>query len=306
MNVWNKMGIYEILCKGDNKRYIGSSVDLGDRWSLHLNQLLKKKHHSILLQRAWDKYGANLFEWKVLEFIKDKNILINREQYWMDKYKSYDSRYGFNICVTAGRAGRTGPLPLEERRRRQEIRLASGHRKLNEKQVSKIKQKILKGEKLRHIARYYGVDASTISDIKRGKVWEFVLPDISHLDLTLIGSKNPSAKVTEEEVVKIKNQLLQGKRQTDLALKYKVPLSLIVGIRLGKTWTHLGPSLQNIPLYQKKLGSSRPRITKKIVLKIRKLLLKGLSSTDISTQLGIGYSAVYSIKIGKTWKHLTN
>lgn len=47
--------VYEIRHVDSGKRYIGSTVRWPDRWKEHRAALRAGKHHSVLLQRAWDK-----------------------------------------------------------------------------------------------------------------------------------------------------------------------------------------------------------------------------------------------------------
>ena len=77
-------GIYQIKNIVSGKIYIGSSVNILHRWEIHKSDLNNNKHHSIVLQRAWNKYGAGAFEFSILEtcFIF---ALIFREQYYIDK-----------------------------------------------------------------------------------------------------------------------------------------------------------------------------------------------------------------------------
>ena len=69
MNALDKIGIYAIVNKMNQKAYIGSSINIQLRWSQHQNALIKNKHHSRYLQRAWNKYGAESFQLIVLETI---------------------------------------------------------------------------------------------------------------------------------------------------------------------------------------------------------------------------------------------
>jgi len=56
---------------------------------------------------------------------------------------------------------------------------------------------------------------------------------------TARGSKNPKAKLTEEEVFKIKQELKQNKSITDLSKKYSVNKCTISDIKNNKTWKHV-------------------------------------------------------------------
>ncbi len=59
-------GVYEIKNTKNGHRYVGSSVNVEKRWSTHIAVLVRKKHHSAALQRAWNKYGAGRFVFKIL------------------------------------------------------------------------------------------------------------------------------------------------------------------------------------------------------------------------------------------------
>lgn len=93
-------GIYQIYNLVNNKLYIGSSKNIDKRRKLHIYQLNNNQHINICLQRSWNKHGENAFEFRILEeCILEK--LIEREQYWLDKYKSYDKNIGYNIRTVA-------------------------------------------------------------------------------------------------------------------------------------------------------------------------------------------------------------
>jgi group I intron endonuclease len=54
-------GVYAIINIQNNHIYVGSALNIGIRWERHKKSLCKGVHHSIYLQRAWDKYGENNF-----------------------------------------------------------------------------------------------------------------------------------------------------------------------------------------------------------------------------------------------------
>jgi group I intron endonuclease len=95
------IGIYIIKNVLNNKVYIGSSLNIQKRWKYHIYYLKIKKHHSILLQRAWDLDGEEKFLFEILEALEDKTLLLQREQYYLDLYKSYIPEYGYNLCSIA-------------------------------------------------------------------------------------------------------------------------------------------------------------------------------------------------------------
>lgn len=59
-------GIYRIVNTVNGKQYIGSSVDVSDRFHAHRAGLRGGKHHSPILQNAWNKYGEGAFRFELL------------------------------------------------------------------------------------------------------------------------------------------------------------------------------------------------------------------------------------------------
>jgi group I intron endonuclease len=93
----NRSGIYQIKNLANGHRYIGSASHFGRRWATHKKSLIERRHHSIPLQRAWDKYGEAVFEFAVLEVIPDKALLIHAEQAWIDA-----THPEYNVAKVAG------------------------------------------------------------------------------------------------------------------------------------------------------------------------------------------------------------
>jgi group I intron endonuclease len=95
-----KSGIYQIVNRVNGKVYIGSAVDTKTRWQKHRYELNRQNHGNIHLQRAWQEYGADAFEFSVVEQVADPNDLITREQFWLDRQCA--AHHGYNICREAG------------------------------------------------------------------------------------------------------------------------------------------------------------------------------------------------------------
>ena len=102
LNKKDVYGVYRIVNNINGKIYIGSSIHVNKRLEEHKNTLKNNNHHNIHLQRAWNKYGEESFSFEIIETTEvDINILRQREQYWMDYYKSYDLNIGYNISHSA-------------------------------------------------------------------------------------------------------------------------------------------------------------------------------------------------------------
>lgn len=94
-------GIYAILNWKNHKVYVGSATYLNKRMSEHSRLLRKDTHDNRYLQNAWNKHGENNFSFIVLEYC-EKEKLIEREQYWIDRHNSSNSDKGYNLAKVAG------------------------------------------------------------------------------------------------------------------------------------------------------------------------------------------------------------
>lgn len=97
-----KYCIYQILNSINGKFYIGHSQDYDIRWWEHKRKLKANQHDNIHLQRAWNKYGENAFEFILIELVEETQML-EREQYWIDKLGACDIELGYNINPDASR-----------------------------------------------------------------------------------------------------------------------------------------------------------------------------------------------------------
>jgi group I intron endonuclease len=88
----NKSGIYGFVCKTTGKLYIGSSIDLSDRFSNHING----SKSNVKLQNAINKYNLHDFIFIVFEYCESMD-LISREQFYIDGLKPE-----YNILKVAG------------------------------------------------------------------------------------------------------------------------------------------------------------------------------------------------------------
>lgn len=93
------IGVYSITNILNNKKYIGSSYDIHERWKTHIKKLNKKEGNKSF-QTAWNKYGIAKFKFEILEIHNEfilKNDLLNREQYYVDLYKVCNRQFGYNV-----------------------------------------------------------------------------------------------------------------------------------------------------------------------------------------------------------------
>lgn len=90
-----KSGIYCIENIANNKKYIGQAYDINNRWRKHKYDLNNKSHYNDHLQKAWNKYGQDNFNFYVLEYCEIES-LDEKEKYYIDLYNVINRKYGYN------------------------------------------------------------------------------------------------------------------------------------------------------------------------------------------------------------------
>lgn len=88
----NNTGIYMIKNLINGKVYVGSAVNFITRFISHRSELNRNVHHSIKLQRAWNKYAADSFGFYAIQYCEKQDLIIN-EQYWIDFFDSFNNGY---------------------------------------------------------------------------------------------------------------------------------------------------------------------------------------------------------------------
>lgn len=201
----NRKGIYQIRNIIDGKFYIGSSADIVKRWNEHRNRLNKSQHHSQYLQNAWNKYGKENFVFEIVEKAGDKDLLLDREQHYIDT-----KRPQYNISRIAG-------SPLGVRRSSQ-----------TKEKLSKIN----KGKKLSEETK------KKLSKANKGKILSK-----SHkkkISDSQVGEKHSQNKLKEKQVKEIRSKYIPTiYTQKMLAEEYGVSRSCIEHIINYKNWGHL-------------------------------------------------------------------
>ena len=69
------IGIYKIVNKINGDFYVGSSKNINKRWGQHLMKLKNNKHQNMILQRAWEKYGEDNFNFEIVENCSVETLL---------------------------------------------------------------------------------------------------------------------------------------------------------------------------------------------------------------------------------------
>jgi group I intron endonuclease len=88
-------GVYAIKHRESGTVYVGQAVNIERRWIRHRYDLNCGNHSNSHLQRAWNKYGADAFDFNPLELC-DPEYLTVREQWYLDNFL-----YKYNIATNA-------------------------------------------------------------------------------------------------------------------------------------------------------------------------------------------------------------
>lgn len=230
------IGIYKFTNKITNESYIGQSINLESRYKTHKKQHNNKNHpsYNTKFYIALRKYGFDNFTYEILE--QNNNLtrekLNDLEKYYIKKYDTYRNGYNMN----------------------QGGNYTSGPKELSEKQVEKIKKAIFNSDiLLTTLAEEYKVSVSTISMINSGTIWKHIgnykFYPLRVQDRVKIsqGSNNGRAKVSDEIVMKIRNDYVKMSL-SDICLKYAyldLSFSEMKKIVYGVRFTHL-------PIYKKR------------------------------------------------------
>jgi len=85
--------IYTIICKVNQKRYIGQTVkNVATRWREHIGESKTDKGNRPLYN-AIKKYGSGMFTIRTLEEDIDVDKLSEREIYWIEQFDTYNNGY---------------------------------------------------------------------------------------------------------------------------------------------------------------------------------------------------------------------
>jgi len=263
-------GVYAIICTPTDRAYVGSSIDVERRLRQHINMLNRGGHSNTHLQRAWNKYGANCFCFKVVETIDDHAALLDREKWWINRLNSVE--HGFNQKRDPNSSlgvkwsdeakqrhsttmqGKGHPHTPESRRRISEalherIFSPEHRRKLSEagkkKTISEeAKQKISVAFKGKKIGPMSEETKRKLSEAKRGRK----LSDEHKQKIAESAKRNgatpylTNAKLRSEDVAIIKSLLANGAMGADLARRYGVRPQVISDIKCNRKWSHVSPA----------------------------------------------------------------
>jgi len=89
--------VYAMRCKENGKLYIGCTHDAEQRIRAHLSALKYNRHDCTSVRPDAEKYGIGGFEFYILGEFPDYETARNKEYEFIEKYKSNNPEYGYNI-----------------------------------------------------------------------------------------------------------------------------------------------------------------------------------------------------------------
>jgi group I intron endonuclease len=98
-----RAGVFQVKNRVNGKLLLGSSLNLDGPLNAHRFMLSIGSHHNAELQRDWNTYGPDAFEFEILEVVKvsddphfklsDELLLL--EQIWLEQLQPFGER-GYN------------------------------------------------------------------------------------------------------------------------------------------------------------------------------------------------------------------
>lgn len=299
-------GVYEIRNTVNNKVYIGSSKDIYGRWQEHIYSLQKGNHHSGHLQNAWNKYGQDCFEFNIIEKC-DPEDRYNVEQKYIDKIKSYDEKFGYNIKKQA----RINVDPaLIEKSISDKFKSKYGEdcnsSKYTNDQINEVINLLLNPDyTYEDISKMTGVNRNVVSNVANGQNWLFLTKDI------IIPKRSNGHRInvvlTANDVKEIIPRLLNGEKDEDIAVDYNVNCATIYNIRMHNTWKDYTENIV-FPEFHHNMhkGANYYKLNENDIIDIINLYNDGSSVSNIEKKYHISPKIIYEVLHGERWPELSH
>ena len=179
-----------------------------------------------------------------------------------------------------------------------------GHnRKLSNREVVWLRERRATGELLKDLSVDFGISIRSVSLAARGETYRDVDGPLTKTFVkrrTVI--RHTKRKLSDEQVVEIRNRYANGETQTALAIEFGVSHQTIGAIVRGKTYKDVpGPLTKNCR------GTQRSKLRKfsdEQVFQIRNRYASEETLTALATEFGASISAIRNIVTGKTYKDL--
>lgn len=284
-------GIYLITNNINNKKYVGQSVHISERWAQHR---YNSKNGTTRISQALRKHGIDNFTFSILEIVEDARLLTDREQYWIDYYDSINT--GYNASSATGSA--YGEL--------------NANTNLTNQQVLDIRNRVyVLKQPLQEVYQEFKdlISYDSFWQAAHGSTWQ-------HLDCSMIYQLTPNTKgvlngralLTDNDVISIRHKIYIEKepwREVFYQYQNQISESAFTKLMRGETWSHLDTSMI-YPLKSERLGKPKAKLSKEDVRNIRNLYENEQQSIDEIHSLYLHVTKITIERVVKyvTWKNI--
>lgn len=228
------IGIYKITNNINGKIYIGQSNNIQRRFSEHQNRGAASR---IPIDVAIQKYGKENFSFEIIEECSTEQ-LNQKETYWITYFNSIEN--GYNCSVGGDQ---------------QSIGSNNGRAILTENEVKFIRTAYNNHERRKDVYEYFKdkIAFSSFARIWDGTSWAHIMPEVLteenkryYSKEATNGEKSSNAKLTDEEVIKIRERYVSENAKTIYKdYEDRCSYNTLQQILWGRTYKHL-------PIYKKK------------------------------------------------------
>lgn len=336
-------------CFPDIVRYVGLTTKTENhRLKGHWKSARRGKKYPVY---DWmRKHGPDAVAVRVLGVYSSRQEMVDAEVFWIAHYRLVGQA---DLNITAGGEGTSGWRMSEQQReaRRQYVlanpiqyEITPEHRKavgdasrrrlstpeavrdhankvgkIREETAQKIKFDIWNGLNDKDCEAKYGVSFKQVNNIRHGKSWAHVPWPIGPKKPTRVeprpsGSRNPNAKITAEDVLKIR-RMVRKMSYADVAARFGVSASTVNNIVRGKVWKHV-PFEEGFPAISddRDMGIQRlavrgerskvSKLTESQVRHVRRSAERGQTLASLGREMGVSDVTISNIVHRKTWKHI--
>ena len=259
-------GVYIIENKVDGKKYIGKTmVGFKVRKYRHIRELRLNTHVNNHLQSAWNCYGENNFEFKLVFISDDEDEVNAKEIELISKYNTTDTNNGYNL-----RGGGEGGFHSDITKNKISHSSRGKNSNLTFDDVRRIKLAMYCLMDRKEISEKFNASRKVLTQISMGKAFEYVNSELN------------------KDIHNIKQRLIDERNEYILSL-------FDSGLRIAEICRDTGYSVSIVEKciykYRSIVNDNRKKL-QDIYDKVHELSSKGYKDYHISKKLNISPNTV--------------
>lgn len=235
-SIYKQIGVYRITNTLNGKTYVGKTkMNFGDRWDCHRAQLNGGYHHNKALQKEWNEFGADSFEFKIIESVDNTDVLNDLEIKYIALYREKELNYNVS---DGGDAGCFAGKHLSEETKRK-IGDKNRVHMTGRKASDETKAKMSKSQKARY-DKWTQEDREQWGKMVSVRASGYHLSESVRKEMSERQRTKPnSAKFTPDDIRAIRSAKENGASSKELAEKYKTTPSYIMAIVNKRRWAYI-------------------------------------------------------------------